>query len=187
MGIDIQFCLQRLGLHHDLPSTATQLDCDANNGAGTWDNNSGQDYKFAVTNGAPPSLPPAPTNVVATAVSSSEIDLSWPATSNTVGYVVYRSDTQWGQRCPPPSVTLAWSRTRCTATPSRPRIPRGVSAQSPSVCATTLTNSLPNPPPTPTNITATALTTNQISVIWSASTGATSYIVARGGNPITNV
>jgi hypothetical protein len=63
----------------------------------------------------------------------------------------------------------------------------GVSSQSASVCATTLTNSLPNPPPTPINVTAAALATNQISVTWSASTGATSYIVARGGNPITNV
>jgi hypothetical protein len=170
-----------------VPSTATQLDCDANNGAGTWDNNSGQDYKFAVTNGAPPQLPPAPTNVTATAASSSEIDLSWPATSNTVGYVVYRSDTQVGTTVSASFSDLGLVSNTLYCYTIASSNSAGVSSQSASVCATTLTNSLPNPPPTPINVTAAALATNQISVTWSASTGATSYIVARGGNPITNV
>jgi hypothetical protein len=163
---------------------ATQLDCVFNNGAGTWDNNSGQDWKFAVTSGAPP---PTPTNVAATAVSSSEIDLGWPATSNTVGYVVYRSGTQVGT-----TVTTAFNdlgllanTLYCYTIASSNSA--GLSTQSFPVCATTLTNSLPNPPPTPINVTATALATNQINVTWSSSTGATSYIVARGGNPIATV
>jgi hypothetical protein len=168
-------------------STATQLDCDANNCDGTWDNNSGADYKFAVATGAAPQLPPTPTNVTATAASSSEIDLGWPATSNTVGYVVYRSGMQVGT-----TVTTAYSdlglvgnTLYCYSIASSNSA--GLSAQSSPVCATTLTNSLPNPPSTPTNITAAAVATNQISITWSASTSATAYIVTRGGNPITTV
>jgi autotransporter-associated beta strand protein len=45
----------------------------------------------------------------------------------------------------------------------------------------------PQPPSTPTNVTATAVSTNQISVTWSPSAGATSYIVASGGIPIATV
>ncbi len=168
-------------------STATQMDCDANNCAnGDWDNNGGQgvDYRFAVASGPPPTLPPAPTNVTATAVSSSEIDLGWPATSNTVGYVVYRDDAQVGTTVLTTfdDVGLAANSLHCYTVASSNSA--GLSAQSSSVCATTLTNSLPNPPATPTNVTATALATNQINVTWSASTGATSYIVTRGGNPV---
>ena len=36
-----------------LPSTATELDFVFNNGAGTWDNNSGADWKLAVARGRP--------------------------------------------------------------------------------------------------------------------------------------
>jgi hypothetical protein len=165
-------------------STATQLDCDANNCDGTWDNNNGADYKFTVTTGAPPQLPPTPTNVTATVASSSEIDLGWPATSNTVGYVVYRDETQVGTTVLTTfdDVGLAGNTLHCYTVASSNAA--GLSAQSSSVCATTLTNSLPNPP---TNVTATAVATNQINVTWSASTGAMSYIVTRGGTPITTV
>lgn len=36
-----------------VPANATQIDMVFNNGAGTWDNNSGQDWHFAVQGGAP--------------------------------------------------------------------------------------------------------------------------------------
>jgi len=170
-----------------VPSTATQLDCDANNGAGTWDNNSGQDYKFAVTNGAAPQVPPTPTNITATAASASEIDLGWPSTSNTVGYVVYRSGTQVGTTVTGTYSDLGLTGNTLYCYTIASSNSAGLSAQSSPVCATTPTNSLPNPPSTPTNVTATAVATNQINVTWSASTSATSYIVTRGGNRVTTV
>jgi hypothetical protein len=41
--------------------SAAQLDCVFNNGSGTWDNNSGNDWHFAVSaNTTPPSAPSAP-------------------------------------------------------------------------------------------------------------------------------
>jgi hypothetical protein len=39
------------------PQNAAQFDCVFNNGSGTWDNNSGQDWHFAITNNS--STPPA--------------------------------------------------------------------------------------------------------------------------------
>ena len=43
---------------------------------------------------------------------------------------------------------------------------------------------VPQPPPTPTGLTATPASTNQINLTWSASTGATGYIVNRAGSNI---
>ncbi len=42
----------------------------------------------------------------------------------------------------------------------------------------------PPPPDVPQNVTATAVATNQINVSWSASSGATSYFVLRGGSQV---
>jgi hypothetical protein len=167
--------------------SATQLDCVFNNGAGTWDNNNGQDWKFAVTNGVAASPPPSPTNVMASATSSTGITVNWSSTSNTVGYVVYRGGNQIGNTTLTtfndggllPNTQYCYTIASSNAA--------GLSAQSSPACATTFTNSSPNPPPTPTNVTATAIATNQINVTWSSSAGATSYIVARGGNPIATV
>src|SRR5207253_2980922 len=44
---------------------------------------------------------------------------------------------------------------------------------------TVVTNGAPQAPPTPQNLTATATQTNQIVLAWSASSGATTYIVNR--------
>lgn len=167
--------------------TATQLDCVFNNGANVWDNNSSQDWKFAVTNGAAASPPPTPTNVAASATSSTGIAVNWSSTSNTVGYVVYRGGSPIGNTALTTfndSGLLADTQYCYTIASSNSA---GLSAQSSQACATTFTNSSPNPPATPTNITATALATNQINVTWSSSAGATSYIVTRGGNPIATV
>lgn len=47
------------------------------------------------------------------------------------------------------------------------------------------TNSTPQPPATPTGLTATPVSSNQINVAWSAAAGATGYIVQRGGSNLT--
>jgi 1,4-alpha-glucan branching enzyme len=47
-----------------------------------------------------------------------------------------------------------------------------------------LSQNVPGAPPTPQNLSITGVTTNQISLGWSASGGATGYIVKRGGSPI---
>ena len=167
--------------------TATQLDCVFNNGTGTWDNNSGQDWKFAVTNGGVSQAPSTPTNLTANAVSPTEIDLGWAASANTLAYIVYRGGTSVATTAATSynDVNLATNTQFCYTIAASNSV--GTSAQSAQVCATTLNGSSPNPPATPTNVTATAVATNQINVTWAASSGATSYIVQRGGNTITTV
>jgi hypothetical protein len=168
-------------------STATQLDCVFNNGAGTWDNNSSQDWKFAVTNGVVSQAPSTPTNLTASAVSPTEIDLGWASSANTLAYIVYRGGTPIGTTAATSydDVNLATNTQYCYTVAASNSV--GTSAQSTQVCATTLNGSSPNPPATPTNVTATALATNQINVTWAASSGATSYIVQRGGSTIATV
>jgi 1,4-alpha-glucan branching enzyme len=47
-----------------------------------------------------------------------------------------------------------------------------------------LSQNIPGAPPTPQNLKVTNVTTNQVSIGWGASGGATGYIVKRGGSPI---
>ncbi len=47
-----------------------------------------------------------------------------------------------------------------------------------------LSQNVPGAPPTPQSLTATTAGTNQINVAWSASGGASGYIVKRAGSPI---
>jgi hypothetical protein len=167
-----------------VPTNATQLDCDANNCNGTWDNNNGADYKFAVTTAPPPSPPDTPTNVVATAVSAYEIDLTWSASSNATSYTITRGGLQLATTTGTTydDLTVATNTDYCYSIVAVNS--GGSSAPSLPACATTLASS---PPPTPTNVTATALATNEINVTWSASPGAAAYIVERGGNPVATV
>lgn len=75
---------------------ATQLDCVFNNGNGTWDNNSGQDWHFAVQSNTVPPIPqpPAtPTGLAASPVSTNQINLTWSASSGATGYIVNRASS----------------------------------------------------------------------------------------------
>jgi 1,4-alpha-glucan branching enzyme len=47
-----------------------------------------------------------------------------------------------------------------------------------------MSQNIPGGPPTPQNLTATAIGNNQINLAWSASGGATGYIIKRAGSPI---
>jgi len=71
-------------------STATNLNACFNNGAGTWDNNNGQNWNFAVSPNSAPQPPAQPQNLVATPVQTNQINLSWSASSGATGYLVNR-------------------------------------------------------------------------------------------------
>jgi len=73
---------------------ATQLDCVFNNGSGTWDNNSGQDWHFAVASNTVPPVPqppPTPSGLTASPVSTNQINLTWSASTGAIGYIVNRA------------------------------------------------------------------------------------------------
>jgi|GEM_PF-311414 len=78
----------------NVPINATELDCDFNNGTGTWDNNGGEgiDFRFAVSTNANPQPPPQPQGLTATPVQTNQINLSWGSAANATGYIVNRDN-----------------------------------------------------------------------------------------------
>ncbi|HTQ52490.1 MAG TPA: hypothetical protein VMJ12_17415, partial [Candidatus Acidoferrales bacterium] len=79
----------------NVPVNATELDCDFNNGSGTWDNNggSGIDYRFSVVANGNPQPPGQPQNLSATPTQTNQINLNWSAATGAGGYVVDRDDS----------------------------------------------------------------------------------------------
>ena len=141
-----------------------------------------------VTDTTPPS---APSGLTATAISTNQINLTWSASTDTggpglAGYMIYRGGTQIAT-----TTTTNYSNTGLS--PSTPYCytvaaydtATNTSAQSSQSCATTLAVV----PAVPSGLTATAISTNQINLTWSASTdtggpGLAGYKVYRGGAQI---
>jgi fibronectin type 3 domain-containing protein len=139
------------------------------------------------------SPPAAPTGLTAMAASSSQINLSWAASSGATSYNVKRATVSGG-----PYTTVAtgvtatnYSDTGLATSTTYYYVVSAVngsgeSANSTQASATTL----PLPPAAPTGLTATAASSSQINLSWTASTGATSYNVKRAtvnGGPYTTV
>src|ERR1039458_7058936 len=77
-------------------ASATQLDCVFNNGSGTWDNNGGADWHFAVTTNSNPQAPSQPQNLSATPSATNQINLAWAAASGAAIYFVNRDSSVIG-------------------------------------------------------------------------------------------
>ncbi len=117
--------------------------------------------------------PSVPTSLSATAVSSSQINLAWTASTDNVGvtgYRIYRGGTQIAT-----SATNSYSNTGLTAstaysyTVSSYDAAGNNSAQTASFSATTPTPDT-IPPSVPTSLSATAISSSQINLAWTAST-----------------
>jgi fibronectin type 3 domain-containing protein/sarcosine oxidase gamma subunit len=141
-------------------------------------------------------IPVAPTGLTATAASSSQIDLSWTASSGAASYNVKRATVSGG-----PYTTIAtgvtatsYSDTALAASTAFYYVVSAVntggeSPNSAQASATTL-EPPPPPPPAPTGLTATAASSSQINLSWTASSGATSYKVKQAtvsGGPYTTI
>jgi fibronectin type 3 domain-containing protein len=133
-----------------------------------------------------------PSGLAATVVSSSAIDLSWNATAGATGYDVKRSTSAGGPFDTIASgvTTTAFSDSGLNAATTYHYVvsatnAAGASPDSASVNATTL----PLPPATPSGLAATPGIA-QVSLTWSAVSGATGYTVKRAtvsGGPYTVV
>jgi len=144
---------------------------------------------FKADAGSVDTTPPSvPANLSAAAVSASQVNLSWTASTDNVGvtgYRVYRNGAQIGtttQTSFPDTGLLAG--TGYTYTVSAYDAAGNSSAQSAPATATTLPAPDTTAPTVPTNVSATAVSTSQISVTWNASTdnvGVTGYAVYRDG------
>jgi chitodextrinase len=130
--------------------------------------------------------PTAPASVTATAASSSQIDLSWTASTDNVGvagYKVFRDGveiasttaTNYSDTGLRPSTTYSYVVKSYDAAGN-------VSAASPAASAATNADADTTAPSAPTGLTATAASTSQIDVSWTASTdntGVSGYEIYR--------
>jgi fibronectin type 3 domain-containing protein len=139
------------------------------------------DYASATTFGT---VPAAPTNVTATAQSSSSISVSWNSVSGASEYYVYRSDND-GVYYYPVDSTYGDSYTDTELSSNTTYYYKvsagndyGESAQSNYTSATT-SGSVPA---APTNVTATAQSSNSIYISWTSVSGASEYRVYRADN-----
>ncbi len=147
----------------------------------------------AAGGGADTQAPTAPTNLGATAASSSQINLSWTASTDNVGVTGYRVErcqgagcSNFGQIATPAGTTFGDSGlTANTSYSYRVRAADAagnLSAYSSVASATTQAAVDTQPPTAPTNLGATAASSSQINLSWTASTdnvGVTGYLVER--------
>jgi fibronectin type 3 domain-containing protein len=173
-----------------LASTTVSYRVRATDAAG---NLSGYSNTASATTLAPDTQPPTPpSNLTATAVSTSQINLAWTASTDNVGVTGYLVESCAGAGCTTFSqiatttatsysnTGLAGSTTvsyRVRATDAAGNL----SAYSNVASATTFTPDT-LPPTSPTNLTATAASSAQINLGWTASTdnvGVTGYLVER--------
>src|SRR5207302_405886 len=144
---------------------------------------------------APPDTTPptAPANLTASAATAAQINLSWLASTDSVGVTGYMVERCTGAACSnfsqitTPTTTTFNDRglTGSTSYSYRVRATDGAGNLSPSSSpSTALTRAPPDttPPSAPTNLTATAASATQINLSWTASTdnvGVTGYRVER--------
>jgi chitodextrinase len=152
------------------------------------------DMNTAVTPPAPDPTPPStPTGLNATAASSSAIDLNWTASSDNIGVTGYRVERCQGAGCTnfaevgSPAGNAYSDTGLAPATAYRYQVRAtdaagNLSGYSAIASATTPAAPDTTAPSAPTGLTATAVSTSQIDLAWTASTdnvGVTGYRVER--------
>ncbi len=122
--------------------------------------------------------PAAPTGFMVTAYSASRINLSWNAVSGATSYQVYRST---GASTTYTRIAIVTTRSyQNTGLAAATRYNYKVRAVKSGVLGSfTAVKTAYTKPATPTGLTATAISTSQIKLKWTAVTGATSYQVYR--------
>jgi YD repeat-containing protein len=150
-------------------------------------------YSNVVTVVTPDTTKPStPGTITPTVVSSSQIDLTWVASTDNVGVTGYQIDRCTGTSCSnyvqiATSTTNAFSNTGLAANTNYRYRVRAVDAagnvSSNSTVATAKTQVADTQAPTvPTNLTATAVSATQINLSWTASTDnvqVTNYLIER--------
>jgi len=148
---------------------------------------------FRTSSGGGDTTPPtAPTNLTATAASSTQVNLSWTASTDNVGVTGYRVERCQGAGCTTfaqvatPTAT-SYNDTGLTSNTSYSYRVRATDAagnlSSYSIVASVTTpNPDTQPPTTPTGLSAAAVSSSQINLSWTASTdnvGVTGYPIER--------
>jgi hypothetical protein len=151
-----------------------------------WDGHgvTAQSTPITLTVTASGAAPAAPTGLTATTVSSSQINLSWSASSGASTYNVLRAITSGGSYTTIATGVSAtsYSDTGLSGSTTYYYVVQavnsaGTSANSNEASATTQAEVIT--PPAPTGLTATAVSSSGINLSWTASSGATTYNVLR--------
>jgi fibronectin type 3 domain-containing protein len=173
------------------PNTSYSYRVRATDGAGNLSS-----YSTTATAVTPaPQAPTAPSALTATAVSTSEIDLTWAASTSTVGLANYLVERCAGKICETAFTQIASPVTTSyndTGLPPSTRYSYQVRAidtagnLSPYSAVAGAITLDPQPPSAPTNLTASPVNGAQINLAWTASTssfGVANYIVQRCAGP----
>jgi len=129
-------------------------------------------------------VPTIPTNLIATAASANQINLTWDYISGATSYYLYRATSYSGVYsyiAAPTSTSYADSGLATNGTyyyEVQAVSSAGASGYSAIASATTTTNAY-GVPAIPTNLIATAASANQINLTWDYISGATSYDLYR--------
>ncbi len=122
---------------------------------------------------AAPAVPVAPSNLVATAVSSSQINLTWTDADNEQGFKIERCTgvgcTEFIQIATVGANVTSYSNTGLTASTSysyRVRAYNAAGDSDYSNTATAVTQAAPAVPAAPSNLVATAVSKSQINLTW---------------------
>jgi fibronectin type 3 domain-containing protein len=144
--------------------------------------------QFTITQAA--AAPPVPTGLTATAVSSSQINLTWTASTGASGYKIYRAGVQIATTTGTTyaNTGLAASTTYCYTVAAYDTAGNN-SAQSVSKCATTSASADTTAPSVP-SLTVSAASSSQINLSWTTSTdtggsGLAGYKIYRSGTLLT--
>ncbi len=135
--------------------------------------------------------PAAPTNVAAAVITPSRIDVTWTTSAGATSYRIKRSDNTGG-----PYYTIAtgvtgasYSDTNVEVSGTYYYVVSAVSSSGESANSAEVMGSITGLP-APTGLTVTAVSSSQVDLAWTASAGATSYLVRRAynsGGPYTTI
>ncbi|MHB8090138.1 MAG: fibronectin type III domain-containing protein, partial [Syntrophales bacterium] len=128
--------------------------------------------------------PPVPVGLMVTAISQSQINLTWTASAAATGYKIYKGNvyikavttTTASDTGLTPDTSYCYAVTAYDASGNE-------SARTTQLCATTNIAA----PPVPTGLTVTAVSDSRISLTWTAAVGATGYRVYKAGEKLTDV
>jgi len=159
----------------------------------------GNEVAMLDTGATPPTVPQSPTNLAATAFSSSQINLSWTAPSNNggsaiTGYKIERSSnggSTWsGLVSNTGSTATTYSDTGLASSTTytyRVSAINAIGTSSSSNTASATLSTIITVPSTPTGLTATAFSSSQINLSWTApsnngGSAITGYKIERSSN-----
>jgi chitodextrinase/sulfur relay (sulfurtransferase) DsrF/TusC family protein len=193
-GLDGSASIRFDPLRDNNPGIIDVLIFDENDGTAGYDHHATVYYKAIILDITPDTAPPSdPTNLVATALSSSQISLSWTASTDNIGvagYRIFRNGVQAGS-----TVSPGYIDGNLTANTSYQYAvlafdnAGNVSALSPSVPATTLAGDT-LPPTIPANFSATPVASSAMKLAWAASTDnvqVAGYRLYRNGTQIAAI